>query len=299
MQERFGPLESEGDSEPSAAINPIRSTSRDSDERKSQASRLVDMGKQWELFHTPEGVAYACLTVNGHRETWRTSSRAFRETLVRAYLQQFAKVPNAQAIRDGITTLDAIARIDGPEQEVYIRVAGDGQHIWLDLGNSEWEAVEITAEGWQVVAHPPVHFRRSAGMLPLPYPAQGGSVTDLKNFINIDDVNAWVLIVSWCVTALRPQGPYPILYLVGEQGSAKSTATRVIRSLVDPCKPPIRSMPRSDRDLFIAANNNRVIAFDNVSHIDAWLSDALCCLATGGGFATRSLYTDSDEIIST
>jgi hypothetical protein len=40
-----------------------------------------------------------------------------------------------------------------------------------------------------------------------------------------------------------------------------------------------------------------VIALDNISHIKPWLSDALCRLASGGGFSTRALYTDSEEAI--
>ena len=47
----------------------------------------------------------------------------------------------------------------------------------------------------------------------------------------------------------------------------------------------------------IAANNSWCMAFDNLSHVPPWLSDALCRLSTGGGFATRELYTDQDEII--
>ena len=67
--------------------------------------------------------------------------------------------------------------------------------------------------------------------------------------------------------------------------------------LVDPNLAPLRSLPREDRDLFIAANNGHVIVFDNVSGLPDWLSDSLCRLATGGGFATRQLYTDGDEVL--
>jgi hypothetical protein len=56
-------------------------------------------------------------------------------------------------------------------------------------------------------------------------------------------------------------------------------------------------LPREDGDLFIAASNGHVLAFDNVSGLPGWISDALCRLATGGGFAVRQLYTDHDEVL--
>jgi len=43
------------------------------------------------------------------------------------------------------------------------------------------------------------------------------------------------------------------------------------------------------------AKNSWVLAFDNLSTIPPWLSDAICRLASGGGFGTRELYTDSEE----
>src|SRR4029077_1724178 len=63
----------------------------------------------------------------------------------------------------------------------------------------------------------------------------------------------------------------------------------------DPNTAALRSFPREDRDLFIAASNGWVVGYDNVSQIPSWLSDALCRLATGGGFSTRKLYTDDEE----
>jgi hypothetical protein len=85
--------------------------------------------------------------------------------------------------------------------------------------------------------------------------------------------------------------------LSGEQGSAKSTFTEILRALIDPNVPPLRALPREDRDLFIAAANGFLLAFDNVSGLPFWMSDTLCRLATGGGFATRQLFTDQDEVL--
>jgi len=134
-------------------------------------------------------------------------------------------------------------------------------------------------------------------MHPLPIPATGGDIRVLRDLINVGNDANWILCLSWLLAALRPKGPYPILLLQGEQGTAKSTMARLLRRIVDPSAAPVRTPPRNDRDLLIAAVNSWVLAYDNLSGIPHWLSDALCRLATGGGFSTRELYTDSDEVI--
>ena len=58
-----------------------------------------------------------------------------------------------------------------------------------------------------------------------------------------------------------------------------------------------RSMPRSEEDLLVAAKSQHVLAFDNVSGLGEWLSDAICRLSTGGGAGKRRLYTDEDEVL--
>ena len=97
------------------------------------------------------------------------------------------------------------------------------------------------------------------------------------------------------LAALRAYGPYPIEKLWGEQGSAKSATMELLRKLIDPHEPTRRQLPRANRDLFIEASNAWVLSYDNVSDIPDWLSDSLCNIATGGGFATRTLYTDQEE----
>jgi hypothetical protein len=103
-------------------------------------------------------------------------------------------------------------------------------------------------------------------------------------------------MTAWVIAALRPTGPYPILVLHGEQDSGKTTTSRVLRRLVDPHKTLLKRTIRDDRDLFIAANNQHVLALDNLSHLQPWLSDALCTISTGGGYSTRRLHTDDEEV---
>jgi hypothetical protein len=134
-------------------------------------------------------------------------------------------------------------------------------------------------------------------MKPLPVPIAGGSIETLRSFLNVQSDNDFVLAVVWALAVLRNSGPYPVLVLSGEHGSAKSTFSLILRALLDPNTVPLRALPREDRDMFIAANNGHVLVFDNLSGLSAWISDTLCRLATGGGFAARQLYTDQDEVL--
>jgi hypothetical protein len=131
----------------------------------------------------------------------------------------------------------------------------------------------------------------------LPLPERGGSIDKLRPFLNVSCEEDYVLIVAWLLAALRDVGPYPILAVSGEQGSAKTFLCWMMRRLIDANIAPNRTLPREELDLYIAANNGHMIAFDNVSGMPHWISDALCRLSTGGGFAKRQLYTDEDETL--
>jgi hypothetical protein len=134
-------------------------------------------------------------------------------------------------------------------------------------------------------------------MLPLPVPERGGSIEALRSFLNIPSRNDLVLIVAWLLAALRSGGLYPLLAISGEQGSAKTVLSKLLKALIDPNAAPVRALSREERELMIAANNGYLLAFDNLSGLPVWLSDALCRLATGGSFAVRQLYTDDEEML--
>jgi hypothetical protein len=262
----------------------------------------ADVATEAELFHAPDQKAYATVVIDGRRETHPLRSGAFRFWMARKFFETRGKTPSSQALTDAANVLAGIALFQGPEHRVFTRIAEADGAVYLDLANEARQAVAIGPNGWWVADRPPVRFRRAKGMLPLPVPTRGGSIEPLRQYVNLptDDADAtWRLVVGWLVGAFRPAGPYAILAVHGQQGSAKSTLARILRSLVDPNEAAIRSTPRDDRDLMIAATNAWMLAFDNVSHLPDWLSDAYCRVATGGGFATRQLYEDAEEVIFT
>jgi hypothetical protein len=44
----------------------------------------------------------------------------------------------------------------------------------------------------------------------------------------------FVLIVAWLLAALRSSGPYPLLAISGEQGSAKTVLSKLLKALIGP-----------------------------------------------------------------
>jgi hypothetical protein len=258
---------------------------------------LRDMTLCEEVFHTAGGIAYADLITDGHRETWPIRSKRFRTWLRRCYYKATGAAAGAAAIGSALDLLEARAQFDAPERVVSIRIAEHAGYLYLDLADEHWRAVEIGPDGWRVLECPPVRFRRSLGMLPLPVPERGGSIEALRSFLNLSNQNDFVLVVAWLLAALRSGGPYPLLAISGEQGSAKTVLSKVLRALIDPNVAAVRALPREERELMIAANNGHVLAFDNLSGLSPWLSDALCRLASGGSFAARRLYTDDEEVL--
>lgn len=263
---------------------------------ESQSTIAIKLTADWEAWRTPSGEAYVTVPVDEHFETLAVKSKRLKNLLARRFFESEGKAINSETSASTIALLDARASFEGDVHRVHVRVAEHEGAYYLDLGDETWRAVRITPDGWEIVDQAPVRFRRSMGMLALPEPQRGGSVELLRDFLNVDE-STWKLVVAWLLAALRPAGSFPLLALFAEQGSGKSTTARILRSLVDPNAAPLRAESRNSHELMIAAKNSWMIAFDNLSYVPPWLSDALCRMSTGGGFATRELYSDDDEVI--
>jgi len=264
--------------------------------QKSAATFTVDLLlNKLAFFCDPVGGAWVGMPVDHHIEYVGVRSTKFRSWLSRRYYETQRKTIGGAALEDAITVFIAKAA-EAPTREVYTRIAHFGGRLYIDLCNHDWEIVEVSPDRWGVINNPPVPFRRSKGMKPLPTPELSiDAVFDLREFINLDD-DGWNLVIGWLLGAFGP-GDYPILVLNGEQGSGKSTLSELLRRMIDPNEADLRSSPRDEQTLMIAASNSHVLAFDNLSSVPDWLSDGLCRISTGAGFATRELYTNQEEVI--
>ncbi len=262
----------------------------------AKADELVALVRESsELFHNKRNECFATFQQEDHVETWSISSIGFRDWLgYRAYKELgFALSDNITA--QVCSALRGIALYDGEETEVFIRCANCEDGYYIDLANDQWQVIKVTVDGYTVVDVPPIRFIRSSTATALPMPDKNlQDLGKLWEHVNIP-CESRTLVLAFMLESWRPETPFALLALTGEQGSAKSSTHARIRQLTDPNSVPLRSAPKEVQDIFVTAANNWQASFENMSNLSARMQDALCTLSTGGGFAARKLYSDADE----
>ncbi len=272
-------------------------------DESSVADELVALvRKRADLFHATDGTCFAALSGDGPARTYRLDTKAFAQWASFAYYESTSidgrsgRAANEAATRTATTVLTVIATHEGDERPVFLRAARHGENYYIDLGTEDWSAIEVKAGGWRIVARPPVHFWRPGTMRPLPMPIAGGDLSLLWRYANIPKKYR-PLVLAWLLDAWRHDTPFAVLELIGQQGTAKSATQSKLRRCIDPNAVDLRAAPKSVEDLFVSAGANWVTSLNNLSHLSQGTQDALCSLATGGGFAARTLFTNGDETL--
>ncbi|AMJ61593.1 hypothetical protein AXW83_15915 [Bosea sp. PAMC 26642] len=240
-----------------------------------------------------DGQSYASVVVDGLPQVMNLRSAEFGAMARQRFFgeeKRFLRKSHFSAVLQAL----ADKALGAPQKEMYLRTAPIDDGICIDLGDAAGRAISVTSAGYSVVDEPEVHFRRSSK--PLPMPAGIGNVMLLRRHLNLTD-GQFLLVVAWLTASLRPIGPYPVLMIYGQQGSSKSTVSKVLRRLVDGGTAPGRALPSKKSDLDVAALHSHLLAFDNVSVILNAISDWLARLATGEEDGKRRLFTDAEEVV--
>jgi hypothetical protein len=268
------------------------------DDDKTVADKLIALARsQCQFLHDAQREPYAVFEAADARQVHGVLSSGFSDYLSHAYYTQHDRAPTETSLKVALATLRGQAQFEGEACEVFTRIAKTESGYWLDLCNDAWQCVQVTATGWAVVAGAGAPlFTRSASMRSLPVPERGGTLDALWPLVNIPEADR-LMVLAWMLECLRTETPHVVLELVGEQGSAKSSTQRALRRLIDPNQADLRAAPKSVEDVWIAARNSHMVSLENLSHLHPQYQDALCVLATGGGYSARTLHTNAEETI--
>ena len=247
------------------------------------------------FFKDPDSRAFARIKIGKHHELYPLRSSSFEDWLSAINFKEFDEVAPSKLKSDVTLHLEGTTRLLGDTHAVSLRVYGMEKYIELDLGDKDWKSVCITKDGLKVRKHKNF-FYRNKSMKALPFPSRDKLDKNwAENIFNICGNSQSMLIMGWLIGCFMSEGPKPMLVIQGEQGSGKSFLASILRSLVDPAKADKTSLPSSERDLYVQAQNNYVLSFDNQRTLYKRHSDWLCRMVTGGGYSTRRLYTNTEE----
>jgi hypothetical protein len=209
---------------------------------KVNADMVVRAARDTYTFFVAGNTAYAEVIQRGHPEILPVASEAFSRQLRLLCAAQWRQVVTAGCLHNSVEQLEAHTKEESPKYDIFVRLAGHKDKIYLDLADADRTVIEIDAAGWRPCESPPVRFVRPGTMLPLPVPEKGGTANDLKHFVNVGD-DEWYLLIGVLIGFLNPDGPYPLLQLIGGEGRGKSTMAKLVQLLLDPtqvmgCSPP-------------------------------------------------------------
>ena len=278
-----------------------------SEQTKTKAAILLELVDRASpvLFHTETGEPFARVRVADHFENLPIQGPEFAAWLKLLAWRATNETVNSEALEGVRGVLAARALFDGREHRVRNRVAWHDGAIWYDLSDSQWRAIRVTPDGWQLVADVPILFRRYAHQTAQVLPEPAGRLSEAESFLNlrasqdsegrtVDDERYLFLVAL--MSFFVPDIPHPVIVLHGEHGAAKTTLSRIARELIDPSATPTVGEPKRE-EIGQLLQHNYLLPFDNLSYLPNWLSDTLCRAITGDGLSKRRLYTDEQDVI--
>ena len=272
---------------------------------ESIASELLTLviGKGKLFFDDSSRNCFVTVDIDEVEHTMLIGSRSFMNWLSYAYYistksngAEIGMSASEASIKQACYALNGHAEHEGERYSAYLRTAQKNDAHYLFIADEQRRVIEITPTGWRVLRKSPVKFYKTDSMQALPIPTGGGDIDELWQFVNVPEKDK-PLVLAWILEALRYETKKPVLAITGMQGTAKSATTDKVRQLIDPNTSNLRVAPKNREDVFVSAGCNWVVCFENISKLTPDIQDAICTLSTGGGFASRKLFTNAEEEI--
>lgn len=265
-------------------------------EPQSKALLNIIKDSNIKLFCDDVHNAYASVMIEGHREILSIESKEFNWFLNHLYYSKFKKTINKDNLLQVINILQAEARFGNTNIiRLNNRVAEKDESFWYDLTNNEWQAIEINADGWNIINTPPILFNRYRHQEAQLIPVRNGDINKIFDYLNIK--NDHTLFLCWLVSCFVPDIPHAMLIVYGEKVSAKSTACSLLKQLIDPSVLDTLTIQKDMRSLIVNLQQHWFLPFDNISYINEDTSDTLCRAITGIGIQQRKLNTNAEDYI--
>lgn len=241
----------------------------------------------WPLFVDQHAEAHTF--VGGQAVPITRTNRALTDLLYK----HEEKAPSNDGLIGARRVLDMLAHKSGEVRDLHTRAAYHEGAVFYEL--SPARVVRVDEHGWKVDPDPPVYFRAVKNLQPLPNPTPGGKLEDLAEWVNLKTDRDRRLFLAYVALAALAHVQRPILQTTGVMGAGKTTASRVVKRLLDPTGNEAVTIDR--RDFLQKAAHCYILMLDNQNSLPEWFQDTLCRLVTGESDSKRVLYSDDDDLV--
>ena len=241
------------------------------------------------------------IEIEDHIETLDLSSPKAKSLLRYLYFKQTGNNHAQEAYATALLLIQAEAiHSDTSRETIFTRMAMMNDAIYYDLTTTDGKVVKITKDSVEIVALDlsfPIFVRTQNQK------EQITPIFDEKNLLNELIILLRIpleyrqLFKIHIISMFLEGFPIPIMSIIGEHGSVKSTISKSVKQIVDPSGSQTIALTKNIENLSLSFQSRYCVCLDNVSDINHMVSDFLCKAITGDGYAKRKLYTDSDEII--
>ena len=263
--------------------------------KNEEAQQLRDLIKDCPRSYDSKNVYFKVPLDNGTEETYAVRSEDFSLYLHRCYFNTYGEHPSKGAMNDTITYLQSDLLSNRAKNPKY-RVAKKGGVIYIDLQDANDNVVEVTADGWKIASKDNSMFKRAPDQLELAEPVlKGGDIDLLRKYVNVSDED-YLKLKAFIVSCFIPRIQHPILSVIGEYGTGKSTLLEIVKLIVDPSLSLLTSLDGRMDNVELTLSSSHFVAFDNLSSLSQAQSNAFCMTVTGAHSDRRKKYSDTEQV---
>lgn len=244
----------------------------------------------------------AMLKEGGRSNTFPLHGKTFALAFRVYYKKHFQKMLTASEIQEAVYYLETYAYENKLDHELSRRIYNqDNLLVLYDLNRDTGSAVWIE-NGKCSIEYPDDWLFKRSDMFqnqvepdfkvsPKKLPEYVKKHFNLKSEEDVKLLSLYLVTSFWGLII-----SHPMLVLVGEKGSSKSTTLRKLEKLIDPKHTDLTGIPKGNDGLELRLSNSYYVTLDNISYISRSTSDTLARAVTGGSITKRALYENTKEV---
>lgn len=259
---------------------------------KITMQNVLDIILEFPRTYTPDDVIVVVETKKG-KSKMSVSSDNFKSYVKRILFDTYKQSVSNMVLSNAVDYLKSL-RFDNDTDKACYRINSDDDCIRYDLNNNNLERVEITKEWWTIKNDDNNYFLPGPLATSQVTPKEG-NVHILRKYINLSD-DDYLLFIVTLIACFNSNILHPVINILGEKGSCKSTLSEIFKRILDPSEQNLGELSSKDDDLKLRIASEYVVVIDNTRRLGNSQHDIACRGVTGGQLTKRKLFFDTDLI---